>query len=417
MPYICLARNDIQDGSLQVLDLLPNSSQAIPSLNPPGETRYVNRVKTEIANFDNRGGKLTLATPYVDGLAAYLVDTVEVGGAEQATGTIIILAGLAAGETVSINGITFTAVAGGAVAANREFNDIANSGSIANTVASLVTAITNATAINAVKGGTISGSYAHAVAGSPSIGLYARTGAGATLTGWAGDISLTSVGAHIGLTGVALTRTHPAWTPAVQAAAVGLITANMDAGNPLTLSAINTVLLATAGADLTGSTGASRSYGSVEDVLACLSGRTYRIPQKDLLGLDTAPVDTTDGFFVYGDSTTKWHNPDNLPRGGFTQPILNNGDAMQYGEIKPLVAGGDVEYREVGGIRQTYNTDALTASLVLGQLSHLTTSTLLWPSSGNTPYFPFGPFNGPTYGTTTATRLVTVYDDDGSVLG
>ena len=41
MPYICLARTDLPDGAVQVLDLQPNSSQGVPALQPPGQTRYI----------------------------------------------------------------------------------------------------------------------------------------------------------------------------------------------------------------------------------------------------------------------------------------------------------------------------------------------------------------------------------------
>ena len=414
MPYICLARNDIQDGTLQVLDLLPNSSQAIPSLNPPGETRYVNRVKTDIVPFCQAGNTGVLDAPHVDGLGAYLVDTVEPGGVEQATGQITIFAGLAAGETVTINGVTFTAVNGVPNPALQEFQDIAGSGSIANTVTSLVATITNAASIALMKLGTISGSYAHATAASPNINLVARTGAGSTLTGWAGDMPLSKSGTHIAVGNNQMERTHPYWMPATQEAVVAALLNRLDLGLTLALGDINTILSNLVGADLSGTNGNSRSYGSVEGILACLAGRTYRIPQKDTTN-SANPADVSNGFFVYYDLTfsTKWIRPVGH-RGGFTQPVRVNGEGMYSGEIKPGTIGGDVEYREVGGIRQTYNTDALTASLVVGQLSHLTTSTLLWPSSGGTPYFPFGPSH---YQITTAPRLVTVYDDNGSVLG
>jgi hypothetical protein len=89
---------------------------------------------------------------------------------------------------------------------------------------------------------------------------------------------------------------------------------------------------------------------------------------------------------------------------------------MSDGEIKPTTIGGDTENREVGGIRHTYNVDALTASLVVGQLSKMTASTLLWPSTNIFPHFPFGQAGFTEYDPTTAPRLVVVYDDAGAVL-
>lgn len=406
MPYICLARSDIADGALQVLDLLPNSSQAIPSLNPPGESRYVDRVKT--------GTGLVLATgylepAYVDGLCAYLISKVEPGGTEQAAGTITVLAGLAAGEIVTINGVDFTAVAGGANPALQQFNDILSSGSIANTVASLVTAITDAASIAAMKLGTFAGSYAHAIGASPVVNLTARKGAGATLTGWAGDMTLAiSALAHMSLSGARMARTHGTWTVATQAAAAAAIVARLDAGMALALSNINTALSTAAGADLTGTTSDSRSVGSVADILAILAGRTWRIYANDpVTGTANRYMDATYPTF-------KWNN---AAAGAFTFPILTNGLYMSYGEVKPATVGGDTTNREVAGIRHTYNVDALTASLIVGQLRHLTTTTLLWPSSNVYPHFPFGQAGFTEYNPTTAARLVTVYDDDGTVLG
>ena len=51
MPYICLARTDIPDGTLQVLDLVPNTSLR-SNLDPPGQTRYVNRVQNDPVSYN-----------------------------------------------------------------------------------------------------------------------------------------------------------------------------------------------------------------------------------------------------------------------------------------------------------------------------------------------------------------------------
>ena len=142
MPYICLARGDVPDSTLQVLDLLPNSSQSIPSLTPPGESRYVNRVKTGTATINAAG---TLDGTKLDGLGAYLIDNVEPGGLEQAAGSITILVGLAAPDTIVLNGVTFTATVGAADAANQIFRDVATSGLIATTITELVAAIVHPT--------------------------------------------------------------------------------------------------------------------------------------------------------------------------------------------------------------------------------------------------------------------------------
>lgn len=60
------------------------------------------------------------------------------------------------------------------------------------------------------------------------------------------------------------------------------------AGNALTLTAINTIIANTAAnSDLDGSSGNSRSFGSVEDVLRILSGEVYRLPALTILGEDS----------------------------------------------------------------------------------------------------------------------------------
>ena len=47
MPYICAARSDIPDGTIQVPDLLPNVSQAVPAISPAGQNCYVNRTQND----------------------------------------------------------------------------------------------------------------------------------------------------------------------------------------------------------------------------------------------------------------------------------------------------------------------------------------------------------------------------------
>ena len=55
MPYICLARADLPNGTVQVVDLTPNSSQRSEPYDPPGQTRYVNRVQNNPVYFTAAG--------------------------------------------------------------------------------------------------------------------------------------------------------------------------------------------------------------------------------------------------------------------------------------------------------------------------------------------------------------------------
>ena len=109
MPFICLARTDIQDGVLQILDLQPNTSQANDSVDPPGQTKYVNETQNDVVATTG-AGPITTNAQY-DGLAAYLIDNVVSGGLVQATQTITMNTPLV-GDTVTIDATT---VGGGAV--------------------------------------------------------------------------------------------------------------------------------------------------------------------------------------------------------------------------------------------------------------------------------------------------------------
>lgn len=71
MPYICLRRSDIPAGTLQVLDLWPNTSQRNQAIDPAGQTKYVNRYQNDTLSVS---GGATVAE--YSGLAAYFVDHV-----------------------------------------------------------------------------------------------------------------------------------------------------------------------------------------------------------------------------------------------------------------------------------------------------------------------------------------------------
>ena len=101
MPYICLRRDDIPANVLQVLDLKPNTSLRVPSLEPPGQTRYVRRsVATSVTV---AGGVVSGSTDPLVGLAAYFADRVDPGGAQFATGTVL-MSGPLAGDVVTFTG-------------------------------------------------------------------------------------------------------------------------------------------------------------------------------------------------------------------------------------------------------------------------------------------------------------------------
>jgi hypothetical protein len=78
MPFICLARTDIPDSTLQVTDLWPNKSQTNPVIDPPAVgPLYINAVTTATVTLS---GAFAF-TKAVAGLAAYLVANVQADGA------------------------------------------------------------------------------------------------------------------------------------------------------------------------------------------------------------------------------------------------------------------------------------------------------------------------------------------------
>tara|TARA_R110000824_G_scaffold111593_2_gene260210 strand:+ start:160 stop:813 length:654 start_codon:yes stop_codon:yes gene_type:complete len=70
-----MTRTDIENGVLQILDLDPNTSQRNLVIDPPGQTKYVNRVENDTVATSGAGPITT--TSEFDGLAAYLIDNVE----------------------------------------------------------------------------------------------------------------------------------------------------------------------------------------------------------------------------------------------------------------------------------------------------------------------------------------------------
>lgn len=87
MPYICMTRDDVANGTVQVLDLFPNTSQRNLIYDGPGQTRYINRAVTSaVTNILNANGAVTDtmcgATRGQDavGLGAYVMDTMTSDG-------------------------------------------------------------------------------------------------------------------------------------------------------------------------------------------------------------------------------------------------------------------------------------------------------------------------------------------------
>jgi hypothetical protein len=282
--------------------------------------------------------------------------------------------------------------------------------------ASLVAAITDPASIVLMRAANAD-VYADATAALAVVTLTAMYDDGVNpaipQVGVAGELTLVVAGVTPGVTtrlilsGDHMERVSAEWTDDLLTTVVNHLLARMDAGLALALGNINTILLADVDADLTG-LGVSQSTGTVADVLSVLSGRTYRVNRQH-------PV--TGAYFQYFTAPGVW-NPTIL--GGFTQPVLTN-SVWQDGEIKALAIGGDTENREVGGYRQTFDGDALALSLAGGTLAVFGAvpgmpPVTLWPHSDPRQFVPWEFQKALDYPEVDNARVVTVYDDDGTVL-
>jgi hypothetical protein len=114
--FICVKRDDIPNGALQVLDLSPNTSQRNASIDPKGQTKYLGRPANDtVALSSNR-----TAAAY-HGIAAYLLDHVEDNVADEAitpavanAAALAIIVRLDAGGTITAANIATDLVASGA---------------------------------------------------------------------------------------------------------------------------------------------------------------------------------------------------------------------------------------------------------------------------------------------------------------
>ena len=118
MPFICMRRSDIPNGTLQVLDLWPNTSARHPT-DPAGQTKYVNRYQND--TLAALSSQRTVAE--YKGVAAYLIDHVEDNNTNvsltvtMANGGAAAIAALVdAGSAVTVAAVNAALVAGGASA-------------------------------------------------------------------------------------------------------------------------------------------------------------------------------------------------------------------------------------------------------------------------------------------------------------
>ena len=85
--FICLARNDLDENALQVLDLVPNTSQRNPIYDGEGQTGYLTWFRqNDLPTVSGLGPILAASTVY--GLQAYLLSNVDnqAGGGHKKIG-------------------------------------------------------------------------------------------------------------------------------------------------------------------------------------------------------------------------------------------------------------------------------------------------------------------------------------------
>ncbi|MDP2728794.1 MAG: hypothetical protein Q8P59_14795, partial [Dehalococcoidia bacterium] len=199
------------------------------------------------------------------------------------------------------------------------------------------------------------------------------------------------------------------WNSCLTATAAALI-ARVDAGLGMTLANVNTVLLANAGAELTNA-GGSNSVGVLTELLSLLSGRGYRVNRLSRAGV-------VQQFFTAANPTYEWNA---TLLGGFTETVTIN-TGWSNGEIVPGSIGGDTEEREWKGIRHTYDGGSFTISVMTGALATMRglagqPSITLYPDSDLSPHYPWVYQGALLFPEQNNVRLVTVYNDDGSLAG
>lgn len=122
MPYLVMRRTDIPNGTLQVVDLKPNTSQHSFVYDPgDGQTGYIRNIPASdtVAYVDVAGDDLTTAV--FSGMAAYLLDNVEDAvSSESVTPAVAnqaaadIAAAAASGSAMDIASVNALLVAAGA---------------------------------------------------------------------------------------------------------------------------------------------------------------------------------------------------------------------------------------------------------------------------------------------------------------
>lgn len=125
MPHITMRREDIPEGILQVIDLVPNNSTKNNILDPAeGQSKYVKQPSNQDVGTVNPAAATLLTSGTFTGLAGYLLDNIEdqVGGTPSLTAAFanaaaaLVIARVRAGGTVTAANVAADLVTAGAAA-------------------------------------------------------------------------------------------------------------------------------------------------------------------------------------------------------------------------------------------------------------------------------------------------------------
>jgi hypothetical protein len=104
MPAICLRRTDIPNGTLQVLDLWPNTSLRNQVYDPAGQTKYLRQPENSTVAVASN-----VTSAEYSGVAAWLIDTIEDTGdggalsaAQANTIALALLAAMRSGAALTV---------------------------------------------------------------------------------------------------------------------------------------------------------------------------------------------------------------------------------------------------------------------------------------------------------------------------
>jgi hypothetical protein len=320
MPYIIMKRNDIPDGTLQVLDMEPNTSLRNLTLDGPGQTKYVNAGENDVVVTTQPGGGGTpiLLHREARGLAAWFITNVNDGTGAAATGGFTVLAGnaitgdMATVDATAIGGpsVTFTFVAGAPAVPT----EVTVGGSANDSALNLVNAI------NLV----VNGLSTLVTAAAPGGGVCSVT---ADQDGTAGNSIATTV-----VSGGDLTAAGATLAGGVDANALTAADANTNAANVLTLLGFGDLAATASALDLATVNGAlatgTLTVAQHRQMLDILAGREYVAPR---------------GVQVDSDGTTF--------------------------DVQPAVGAVGGPDFVAGSLRPLFNNDGLPLSFVEGQLS------------------------------------------------